>query len=95
MAKDVEDKARLTATPTTRDFIANERPFVEEDLYEDVLRRAFDAAGIDYGRADFWSSTAFPRSTRSAPHPRSAHRRALGAGTIGSAVGASSRPTIA
>ncbi|ESY83184.1 hypothetical protein X740_02550 [Mesorhizobium sp. LNHC221B00] len=52
-AKDVQDKQRLLAHPMLATFVENERRFVVGNLYEDVLRRAFDLAGIDYGRADF------------------------------------------
>ncbi|TPN42734.1 hypothetical protein [Mesorhizobium sp. B1-1-7] len=52
-AKDVQDKQRLLAHPMLATFLENERRFVVGNLYEDVLRRAFDLAGIDYGRADF------------------------------------------
>lgn len=52
-AKDVEDKKRLLAHPMFDTFVENERRFVADNLYEDVLRQAFDLAGIDYGRADF------------------------------------------
>ncbi|TPM41882.1 hypothetical protein [Mesorhizobium sp. B2-3-4] len=52
-AKDVKDTQRLVAHPMFSAFLENERRFVEGNLYEDVLRRAFDLAGIDYGRADF------------------------------------------
>ncbi|ESY62780.1 MULTISPECIES: hypothetical protein [Mesorhizobium] len=52
-AKDVQDKQRLLAHPMLTTFLENERRFVVGNLYEDVLRRAFELAGIDYGRADF------------------------------------------
>jgi hypothetical protein len=52
-AKDVQDEQRLHAHPEFATFLENERRFVEGNLYEDVLRRAFNLAGIDYGRADF------------------------------------------
>ena len=52
-AKDVQDKQRLLAHPMFATFVENERRFVADNLYEDVLRQAFDLAGIDYGRADF------------------------------------------
>ncbi|WP_051371220.1 hypothetical protein [Mesorhizobium loti] len=53
VAKDVQDTKRLLAHPMFETFLENERQFVEGNLYEEVLRRAFDLAGIDYGRADF------------------------------------------
>lgn len=53
VAKDVKDKARLLAHPSYRRFIDNERDFVRNNRHESVLRRAFDLARIDYGRADF------------------------------------------
>lgn len=34
-------------------FVASERDFVSGNQHANVLRRAFDLAGIDYGRADF------------------------------------------
>lgn len=52
-AKDAREPAQLLAHPMFATFIENERRFVEGGMYEDVLRRAFDLAGIDYGRADF------------------------------------------
>lgn len=52
-AKDVKDRARLVAHPMYPTFIENERRFVEENLYNGLMRRVFDIAGIDYGRADF------------------------------------------
>lgn len=52
-AKDVQDKQRLLAHPMLATFVENERRFVVGNLYEDALRRAFELAGIDYGRADF------------------------------------------
>lgn len=53
VTKDGADKQRLLAHPLFRTFVENERRFVTGNLYEDVLRQAFDLAGIDYGRADF------------------------------------------
>lgn len=53
VAKDVKDTKRLLSHPMLPAFVENERRFVTENLYEDVLRQAFDLAGIDYGRADF------------------------------------------
>lgn len=53
VAKDVKDKDRLLSHPMLPTFVENERRFVTGNLYEDVLRQAFDLAGIDYGRADF------------------------------------------
>ncbi len=52
-AKDAEDKQRLLDHPMLATFVENDRRFVADNLYEDVLRQAFDLAGIDYGRADF------------------------------------------
>ena len=77
VAKDVEDKARLYSHPDYKEFIANERRFVEQNLYEDVLRRAFDIAGIDYGRADFSIVDGVPQIYEINTNPKHASRRAL------------------
>jgi hypothetical protein len=77
VAKDVEDKARLYGHPNYRDFVANERRFVEENLYADVLRRAFDLAGIDYGRADFSIVDGAPQIYEINTNPKHGSRRAL------------------
>jgi hypothetical protein len=53
LVKDGYDAARLESYPDRDRFIALERAFVAENQYADVLRQAFDLAGLDYGRADF------------------------------------------
>jgi hypothetical protein len=77
IAKDVKDSARLHSHPHYRDFVANERRFVEENLHQDVLRRAFDLAGIDYGRADFSVVDGVPQIYEINTNPKHASRRAL------------------
>lgn len=77
VAKDVEDKARLHGHPRYRDFLANERRFVEENLYQDVIRRAFEVAGIDYGRADFSIVDGVPQVYEINTNPKHSSRRAL------------------
>jgi hypothetical protein len=77
VAKDVEDKARLHSHPRYQDFVENERRFVEENLYQDVLRRAFELAGIDYGRADFSIVDSAPQIYEINTNPKHASRRAL------------------
>ncbi|WP_119301222.1 hypothetical protein [Dongia deserti] len=53
VAKDVKDMKRLESHPLFDHFIAKEQEFISKNLYADVLSRAFELAGIDYGRADF------------------------------------------
>ena len=53
MAKGLRDKERLERHPGLDRFIAQEHAFISRNLHADVLRRAFDLAGIEYGRADF------------------------------------------
>lgn len=53
VVKDVRDKERLEKHPCFDRFIAQEHAFISQNLYADVLRRAFALAGIEYGRADF------------------------------------------
>ena len=53
VVKDVRDKKRLESHPMFDRFIANEHAFISQNLYADVIRRAFELAKIDYGRADF------------------------------------------
>lgn len=53
MVKDGFDAERLSAYAGRDSFVASERRFVIEGEHIDVLRRAFEAAGIEYGRADF------------------------------------------
>ncbi|HEY6633907.1 MAG TPA: hypothetical protein VIZ90_20810 [Rhizobiaceae bacterium] len=77
VAKDVEDKARLHSHPDYREFVANERRFVDENLHADVLRRAFELAGIDYGRADFSIVDGAPQIYEINTNPKHASRRAL------------------
>ena len=52
IVKDGVDAASLDK-PTWDDFVRREREFVFENRYEETLRRAFELAGIEYGRADF------------------------------------------
>ena len=77
LAKDVKDTARLHAHPNYRDFVDNERAFVEENRYHDVLRRAFDLAGIDYGRADFAIVDGVPQIYEINTNPNHVSRRTL------------------
>lgn len=77
VAKDVQDKARLYAHPQFQDFLANEREFVENNRYNDVLGRAFDLAGIDYGRADFAIVDGVPQIYEINTNPNHVSRRAL------------------
>ena len=51
--KDGFGKDALETSARRDHFIAAERDFVMEGGHVDLLRRVFDIAGIDYGRADF------------------------------------------
>lgn len=53
VVRDCEDKERLQNHPCFDRFIEREQEFITQNLYTDVLRQAFDLAGIEYGRADF------------------------------------------
>ncbi len=77
VAKDVQDKARLHAHPRFEEFLANERDFVENNRHRDVLARAFELAGIDYGRADFAIVDGVPQIYEINTNPHHASRRAL------------------
>ena len=57
--------------------MASERHFVEANLYESILRRAFDLAGIDYGRADFSIVDGAPQIYEINTNPKHASRHAL------------------
>lgn len=77
VAKDVADLARLHAHPQYREFLENERRFVEQNLHADVLRRAFELAGIDYGRADFAIVDGAPQIYEINTNPHHGSRREL------------------
>lgn len=53
LVKDGFDTARLNGYEHRDEFIARERAFVLNNEHADLLRRVFDIAGIQYGRADF------------------------------------------
>ncbi len=53
VVKDTKDTKRLYEHPEFDRFIAQEQAFISGNLHADVLRRAFQLAGIEYGRADF------------------------------------------
>lgn len=77
VAKDVEDEGRLLTHPMLPTFIESERRFVAGNLHEDVLRRAFDLAGIDYGRADFSLLDGRPQIFEINTNPAHASHRTL------------------
>ncbi|HEY3145286.1 MAG TPA: hypothetical protein VGJ75_02995 [Dongiaceae bacterium] len=51
--KDAGELARVARHPGFESFLAHEQEFISKNLYADILRRAFELARIDYGRADF------------------------------------------
>lgn len=53
VAKWTSDVDRLIRSEHFDRLIAEEHAFVRENGYEDILRKAFEIARIDYGRADF------------------------------------------
>ncbi len=53
VVKDATDRRRLEAHPDFDRFLAGEEAFIRQNLHADLLARAFDLAGIEYGRADF------------------------------------------
>jgi hypothetical protein len=53
LVKDGFDAARLDTYAHRDEFLARERALVVDAVYSDLLRRVFDIAGIEYGRADF------------------------------------------
>jgi len=77
VAKDVRDTRRVLEHPMFDTFVENERRFVADNLYEDVLRQAFDLAGIDYGRADFALVDGRPQIFEINTNPYHASHRTL------------------
>jgi nitrogen regulatory protein PII-like uncharacterized protein len=77
VAKDVEDEQRVLAHPMFETFVENERRFVADNLYDEVLRQAFDLAGIDYGRADFSLVNGRPQIFEINTNPYHASHRTL------------------
>ena len=77
VAKDAQDPTRVRGHPRYQDFLANERRFVEDNLYRDVLLRAFEVAGIDYGRADFSIVDGVPQIYEINTNPKHGSRAAL------------------
>lgn len=53
LVKDGFDSKRLSEYDRRQEFIARERSFVMDNEHSELFRRAFDSAGIEYGRADF------------------------------------------
>jgi hypothetical protein len=51
--KDAGELKRVESHPQFERFLANEHEFISKNLYAETLRRAFELARIDYGRADF------------------------------------------
>lgn len=53
LVKDGLPANAFSAHPARSDFVAVERDFVTGNRHVDIVRAAFDIAGIEYGRADF------------------------------------------
>lgn len=77
VAKDVQDEQRVLDHPMFATFVENERRFVVDNLYEGVLRQAYDLAGIDYGRADFSLVDGRPQIFEINTNPAHASHRTL------------------
>jgi hypothetical protein len=77
LVKEVSDPARFLAHPMMEEFLASERRFVLENQYEDILRKAFDVAGVDYGRADFSLLDGRPQIFEINTNPTHASHRRL------------------
>lgn len=53
LVKDGFDAGRLRSFDHREAFLARERAFVGDNEHAQLLRRVFDIAGLEYGRADF------------------------------------------
>ena len=71
------DRARLDGHPELDRFIAHEHDFISNNRHADILRRAFDLAGIEYGRADFSLVAGRPQIYEINTNPNHANHQTL------------------
>jgi hypothetical protein len=77
IVKDQKHESRLHEHPGYRGFLEAERDFVANGRFRAVLRRAFDLARVDYGRADFAIVAGRPQIYEINTNPKHGSRRAL------------------
>lgn len=76
----VKDSGEIGAVerhPQFEQFLANEQAFISRNLHADTLRRAFELAHIDYGRADFAIVNGRPQIYEINTNPNHADHDAL------------------
>ena len=81
LVKDQKHEPRLHEHPGYRGFLEAECDFVANGRFRDVLRRAFELARVDYGRADFAIVGGRPQIYEINTNPRHGSRRSLVRGT--------------